>query len=125
MNDYTGLLPKLIEISKIGKAHNWDITVLPGENEKCYFNSEIIGKLHFLGLNVLVQCQWLETDLDIGDCLAACLKSDRPDGLLPIVVVNVNKLIYFLILHIFFTPSCKINIFSSLTVSTCLKNARS
>lgn len=48
-----------------------------------------ISQLHSLGVQVQTSATWLLNELSLGQIIASCLKSDRPDGLFPTLVVSV------------------------------------
>ena len=47
-----------------------------------------ISQLHFLGVQVQLNATWLLNELSLGQIISSCLKSDRPDGLIPTLVVS-------------------------------------
>lgn len=47
-----------------------------------------IAQLHSLGVQVQLSATWLLNELSLGQIIASCLKSDRPDGLFPTLVVS-------------------------------------
>lgn len=51
-------------------------------------SAEEIGKIHELGADAQVGMALYEGELSVADAVAACLKTDRPDGLWPTVVTN-------------------------------------
>ena len=62
-----------------------------------------IAELHLQGFDVQISMTCLLSDLSLGNIIASCLKSDRPDGLFPTVVVSddVTKYLerYFLLFN--------------------------
>jgi len=49
-----------------------------------------ISKLHSLGIDVQISAKRLSNELSLGQIIASCLKSDRPDGLFPTLVVSAR-----------------------------------
>ena len=47
-----------------------------------------ISQLHSLGVQIQMNATWLLNDLSLGQIISSCLKSDRPDGLIPTLVVS-------------------------------------
>jgi len=47
-----------------------------------------IAQLHFHGVQVQMNATWLLNVLSLGQIISSCLKSDRPDGLIPTLVVS-------------------------------------
>ncbi len=50
--------------------------------------AEEIGQIHKLGADAQVGMALYKNEFTLGDAVAACLRSDRPDGLWPTVVTN-------------------------------------
>ena len=47
-----------------------------------------ISQLHSLGVHIQINATWLLNELSLGQIISCCLKSDRPDGLIPTLVVS-------------------------------------
>lgn len=47
-----------------------------------------ISQLHALGVQIQMNATWLLNELSLGQIISSCLKSDRPDGLIPTLVVS-------------------------------------
>jgi len=50
-----------------------------------------ISQLHSLGVQVRMNATWLLNELSLGQIISSCLKSDRPDGLIPTLVTDEHN----------------------------------
>ena len=80
----------LVEFAKEVKSICGDARLILSVNLNEVISYTAISKLHSLGIDVQISANRLSNELSLGQIIVSCLKSDRPDGLFPTLVVSAR-----------------------------------
>ena len=79
--------PSLVEFAKELKSSLCDnVRLILSVDHVISYST--ISQLHSLGVPIQMNATWLLNELSLGQIIASCLRSDRPDGLIPTLVVS-------------------------------------
>ena len=80
--------PSLVEFAKELKSSlcDHDVRLILSVDQVIPYST--IAQLHSLGVQIQMNATWLLNELSLGQIISSCLKSDRPDGLIPTLVVS-------------------------------------
>ena len=79
--------PSLIEFAKeLNRSLCDHVRLIASVNHIISYST--VSQLHSLGVQIQVNATWLLNELSLGQIISSCLKSDRPDGLIPTLVVS-------------------------------------
>ena len=78
--------PSLVEFAKELKSSLCDVRLILSVDHMISYST--ISQLHSLGVQIQLNATWLLNGLSLGQIISSCLKSDRPDGLIPTLVVS-------------------------------------